>query len=112
MVAQLYELLNSRPSLLSGLYEKLYASKQYQFLLDRYGLSHQQVTVFGQLLSENPELFEEQLAVFETGTPLESGLEPLGFDTVIIECLITAIILVSIWQWHLGYGRFYCLYSK
>ena len=95
-IAQVLHMLNTRADLLSSLYEKMQSSKQYQSLLNRYQLSNQQVTVFSKILSENPELFEEKLHEFEPITSIESGLQPLGFETSFLECLITAIILAPI----------------
>ena len=95
-VTKVLHLLNTRSDLLLSLYEKMQSSKQYQGLLNQYGLSPQQVNVFIRILSENPELFEEKLKIFEPITPDRSGLQPLGFETSFLECLITAIVLAPI----------------
>jgi hypothetical protein len=89
-------ILNTQTDLISSLFEKMQSSKQYQSLLNQHSLSDQQVKVFGIILSENPELFEEKLKVFESINLDNSGLQPLGFETVFIECLITAIVLAPI----------------
>ena len=95
-IAQILHMLNTRADLLSSLYEKMQSSKQYQSLLNGYQLSNQQVTAFSRIISENPELFEEKLHEFGPIRSIESGLQPLGFETSFIECLITAIILAPI----------------
>ncbi len=91
------KIFDTNPVLIDKLLERLDKTPYFARMLNKHDVSKQDIKNYIRIIKNNPLALTEEIENIQIKVPIDNNIpQPLGLETVFIECLITAIVLAPV----------------
>ncbi len=91
------KIIDTNPALFDILLERLDKTPYLARMLNKHDVSKQDIKNYIRIIKNNPSALTEEIENIQIEVPIDNNIpQPLGLETVFIECLITAIVLAPV----------------
>jgi len=91
------KIFDTNPVLIDKLLERLDKTPYFARTLNKHDVSKQDIKNYIRIIKNDPSALTEEIENIQIKVPIDNNIpQPLGLETVFIECLITAIVLAPV----------------